>query len=52
MATKFLLYNKLPMLPANSKVSLSLRNMHKLHLTQLFADCFIGQENETVKICS
>lgn len=51
MATKFLLYNKHSIFPANFRVSLLLRNTHKPYLTQLFADCFIEQESETVKIC-
>lgn len=51
MVTKFLLYNELAVFPANFKVSLSLRNMRKPHLAQQFADCFIGWENETVKMC-
>lgn len=51
MATKFLLYNKHSIFPANFRVSLLLRNTHKPYLAQLFADCFIEQESETVKIC-
>lgn len=51
MTAEFLLYNKFLTFTPNFKAALLLRNMHKPHPAQLFAECFTGQESEAIKIC-